>query len=225
MENKEVLSTLNEIRDMMQKSSKFLTLSGMSAVLVGIYACVAAVIACNILGSESGLVPDFADFPQLRVNMSRRLQMMEFSAAVLILLCIGTVYAFSCRKAKKQQNPLVFNITARRFLWSFFLPLIVGGILCLALIYKQEYGLMSDVMLIFYGIALVNASSYTYSNTRFLGYAELALGLTGSFIDGHALLFWMLGFGVFHIVYGVFVYLKYDRTPNVNRQGGDRVAV
>jgi heme/copper-type cytochrome/quinol oxidase subunit 2 len=215
MENKEVLNTLSEIRDLMQKSSKFLTLSGISAVLVGVYACVAAVIAYSILGSEGGLPWDFAEFPKLQVNTPYRLQLMEFFAVVLILLCLATVYAFSYRKAKKQQTPLVFNITARRFLWSFFLPMIVGGILCIALIYRQKYGLTSDVMLIFYGIALVNASSYTYSNARFLGYAELALGLTDSFINGHALLFWTLGFGVFHIVYGIFIHLKYDRRQKI----------
>jgi general stress protein CsbA len=86
-----------------------------------------------------------------------------------------------------------------------------GGILCLTLILHHHYGLTSSFMLIFYGIALINVSSYTYSNTRYLGYVELLLGLADSFVEGYALLFWTLGFGVCHIVYGFFFYMKYDR--------------
>ena len=94
---------------------------------------------------------------------------------------------------------------------NFFVPLLAGGILCFSLLLQQHYGLTSSIMLIFYGIALINGSKYTYSNTRYLGYAELILGLIDSFVPGYGLLFWVAGFGLFHIIYGVFFYLKYDR--------------
>jgi len=211
MENKEVFSTLNEIRSLMEKSSKVLSLSGMSAILVGIYACIAAVIAYYILGGTGQLSWDFIELPRLNINTPYRLRLMLMFAAVLVVLCLLTVYWLSHLKAKRNKQRLAFDRTTKRLLWNFFLPLAVGGILCLSLIYQQHYGLTSSIMLIFYGIALINVSSYTYSNTRYLGYAELILGLADSFVEGHALLFWTIGFGIFHIVYGIFFYFKYDR--------------
>jgi heme/copper-type cytochrome/quinol oxidase subunit 2 len=211
MENKEVFSTLNEIRNLMEKSSRFLSLDGTSAIFVGIYACISAVIAYYMLGGTGQLSWNFIEFPRLNVNTPYRLQLMLIFAALLIILCLITVFLLSYRKARRNNQRLVFDRTARRLLWNFFLPLISGGILCLSLIWQQHYGLTSSIMLIFYGIALINVSNYTYSNIRYLGYAELILGLADSFVEGHALGFWTVGFGLFHIIYGIFFYFKYDR--------------
>lgn len=211
MENKEVFNTLNEIRNLMEKSSRFLSLDGTSAIFVGMYACIAAVIAYYILGGTGQLSWDVMEFPRLQVNTPYRLQLMLVFAALLVALCLITVFLFSYRKAKRNKQRLVFDRTAQRLLWHFFLPLVAGGLFCLSLIWQQYYGLTSSVMLIFYGIALINVSNYTYSNIRYLGYAELVLGLADSFVQGHALGFWTVGFGLFHMIYGVFFYLKYDR--------------
>ena len=211
MDNKEVFNTLNEIKSLMEKSSKILTLSGMSAIFVGIYACIAAVISYYILGGEWVLAGGFIELPQLNVNTPYKLRLVLIFASLLIILCLATVFLFSYRKAKRNKQRFVFDRTAKRLLWSFFLPMITGGILCLSLIWHQHYGMTSSIMLIFYGIALINVSSYTYSNTRYLGYFQLLIGLADSFIEGYALLFWTLGFGIAHIVYGIFFYLKYDR--------------
>lgn len=211
MENKEVFSTLNEIRNLMEKSARFLSLDGTSAIFVGIYACISAVIAYYILGGTGQLSWNFIEFPRLNVNTPYRLQLMLIFATLLVILCLITVFLLSYRKAKRNNQRLVFDRIAQRLLWNFFLPLISGGILCLSLIWQQHYGLTSSIMLIFYGIALINVSNYTYSNIRYLGYAELILGLADSFVQGHALGFWTVGFGLFHIIYGIFFYFKYDR--------------
>lgn len=205
MNDKEVISTLSDIRNMMEKSTKFLSLDGSSSIFVGIYACIAAYVAYALYGSN-----ELAG-PMLNINGPFRLQITICFALLLLLICLLTAFALSYRKAKKTNRPLRFDKTARRFLWSFFMPLAVGGILCLSLIYQQAYGLTSSIMLIFYGLALVNASNYTYSHTRYLGYANVLLGLLDSFVSGYALLFWVLGFGVLHIVYGILFYLRYDR--------------
>lgn len=196
MNNQEALNTLNDIRKMMEKSSRFLSLNGTSAIVIGLYACIAACIAYYTLGSNDRLF-------MLEVNTPLRLRLLLIFAIILILLSIVTVVGMCRRTARQNNRQLQLDRTARRLLWNFFLPLVVGGILCLSLIWQQHYGLTSSIMLIFYGISLINASNYTYSNTRYLGYAELILGLTDSFIDGYALLFWVVGFGVFHIIYGL----------------------
>jgi hypothetical protein len=66
-------------------------------------------------------------------------------------------------------------------------------------------------MLIFYGMALLNGSKYTYHEIRALGILEVLLGLIASMNLGHGLLFWALGFGVLHIIYGVLVWYRHER--------------
>ena len=173
MNNQEALNTLNDIRNMMEKSTRFVSFSGLSSIVIGIYACIAAIIAYSILGNTTPV-------PRLDVDTPAKLQ-------------------------------LLFDFNTRRLLWNFFLPLVVGGILCISLIWQSHYGLTSSIMLIFYGVALISASNYTFSNTRYLGYAEIALGLADSFVENYALLFWVVGFGLFHIVYGIFFHLKYEK--------------
>lgn len=204
---------------MMEKSSRFLSLNGLSAIVVGIYACIAAVIAYFILGGDDLIRPGIIStyrMPMLQVNTPYRLYILLLFAVVLIALCLITVVLMCHYKARKNNQRLQFDNTTQRLLWNFFLPLTVGGILCLSLIWQQHYGLTSSIMLIFYGIALINASNYTYSNTRYLGYAELTLGLADSFVEGHALLFWVIGFGIFHIIYGILFYLKYEKAQKAS---------
>ncbi|MDR2233250.1 MAG: hypothetical protein LBE56_09025 [Tannerella sp.] len=214
MDNKEVLSTLSDIRNMMEKSSRILSLSGMSAVVVGVFAGLAAVVAHVILGGGSlaAWLPRFDYCPVCKV------QMLVLLAGFLILVCMATAYLFARRKAKRKNQRFAFDLTARRLLWNFFMPLAAGGVLCVSFLWQQQYDLLSAIMLIFYGLALINLSNYTYSNTRYLGYAQLLLGLADSFVPGHSLLFWTAGFGLFHIVYGIYFYLKFDRQNTMNER-------
>lgn len=207
MENKEVIDTLSEIKELMKNSSKFLSLSGSSAIFVGIYAFIGAYIAHCIFEPTSG-------FTTLNINTPHRLQIVVILALVLLTISLMTAFYLSWIKAKKNGLQLRLDQISIRLLINFFVPLLAGGILCTALLLQQHYGLTSSIMLIFYGMALINGSKYTYSNTRYLGYAELTLGLIDSFVPGCGLLFWTIGFGLFHIIYGVFFYLKYDRSKS-----------
>lgn len=210
MNNQEALDTLNDIRKMMEKSSRFVSLNGASAIVIGLYSCLAAIIAYYILGGISPL-SETSSIPMLQINTPDRLRILLIFAAILIGICLLTVILMCRHKALKNNRPFGLDRTAKRLLWNFFLPLTAGGIFCLAMLYQQHYGLTSSIMLIFYGIALINASNYTYSNTRYLGYTELALGLADSFIEGYALLFWTVGFGIFHIIYGIWFHFKFEK--------------
>lgn len=200
MDNKEALDTLKDIRKLMESSSRFLSLSGTSSIVIGVYACLAAALAYVLLYGGGGICT--ADF--------RHLPALVGLALGLIALCIVTGAAMSVREARRRHQRLVFDRTVRRFLWNFFLPLLAGGMLCLASMLQGHFGLLSAFMLMFYGLALVNASAYTYSNTRYLGYAELLLGMADAFVPAHPLLFWAVGFGLFHIVYGIWFRFKYN---------------
>ena len=210
MENKEALNTLHDIKNLMEKSTKFLSISGISSILVGLYACIGTSLAYFIL--EKQTFPDtFLHIPLLNVATSYQLTLICLIALVVLALSLLTAVTMSYRKAKKVSRNIFKDKSVYRLLWNFFLPLLTGGILCFSLIWHQHYGLTSSIMLIFYGLSLVNCSKYTYSDIRYLGYAEILLGLIDSFVVTHALLFWVIGFGLLHIVAGIYFYYKVER--------------
>lgn len=195
MENKEALDTLHDIKNLMEKSTKFLSISGISFILVGIYACIGTGVAYYILN----------------VNTSPRLTQICIVALAVLVLSLITVFTMSYRKAIKVNRNIFTDKSVYRLLWNFFLPLFTGGVLCVSLLWHHHYGLTSSIMLIFYGLSLVNCSKYTYSDIRYLGYAEIFLGLVDSFVVHHALVFWVTGFGLLHIVAGIYFYYKVER--------------
>ena len=103
----------------------------------------------------------------------------------------------------------MWDATSRRLLTSFAIPLIAGGIFCLAMLFHGMFVFIAPATLIFYGLALVNASKYTFTDVQYLGYLEILLGLISLFFLGWGLLFWTIGFGVLHIVYGLVMHRKY----------------
>lgn len=215
MSKKDIKESLNDIRDirnLMQDSTRFLNLSGVSAILVGVYACIGAYMAYIILGSNS--INHFSDAPILHVNTPYRLKIMVLLAFIILAACLVSVFGMSYRKARRSGKTLSLTRPMKNLLWNFFLPLLTGGVLCFSAIYQGHYGLTSSIMLIFYGLALINGSKYTYSHTRYLGYAEILLGLLDSFVQGYALIFWVIGFGLFHMVYGLLFYLQIERKQN-----------
>lgn len=202
MNTSDARQTLSEIKDLMNRSSKFLTLSGSTSIVIGLYACAAAVAAYALL--NNGQEFSWARLLLLLAHTPQSLHQLLWLAGGLLILCIGTALAMSWRVARRSGKKLVLNAAVRRLLWGFALPMIVGGALCLSLFWHGHYGLTSSVMLLFYGLALVSASRYTYSSVQYLGYAQIILGLADSFFEGYGLVFWTLGFGVLHIVYGIF---------------------
>lgn len=209
MENKEALDTLHDIKELMEKSTKFMSISGISAILVGIYACIGTGLAYFILNKQDSFDTLF-NIPLLNINTTHQLASICLIALGVLALSLLTTFTMSYQKAKKGCRNIFKDKSVHRLLWNFFLPLLTGGILCFSLIWQQYYGLTSSIMLIFYGLSLVNCSKYTYSDIRYLGYAEILLGLVDSFVITHALLFWVIGFGLLHIAAGIYFYYKVE---------------
>ena len=201
----EVYSTLTEIRTLMNRSSRFLNVSAYAPIAVGILALIAVWTVNRVFNGGWDIAP------MLTVNTHARIYALLGTAVVLVLLCIATAVGLSYLDARRSGMKITIDATARRLLWNFFLPLIVGGVFSLALFVNGYYGLTSSIMLIFYGMALVSASNHTFSSVRYLGYAELALGLADSFYQGYALIFWAAGFGVFNILYGLLFLATKDK--------------
>lgn len=211
MEEKEVKQTLDDIREMMSKSSRFQAISGWSIVVVGLFAAVASWMAAAVIGVSDAL-PCFESLQRFAVlNTPSKIRIASLIAITLFVICLFTVFAMAIAKSKRHNLRFVFDKRMGQMLIDFFIPIVAGGLLSMALVIQGHYGLTSSIMLLFYGLALVNCSHYTYPVLRWLGYAELLLGIVDCFVISHALLFWFLGFSVMHILFGILYILMFER--------------
>ncbi|MBZ4190189.1 hypothetical protein [Niabella beijingensis] len=195
---------LQHIRQMMERSSRFISLNGLSGVAAGLIALAGAAIAYWLFRQH-----DIDYFGESRYEYSYSLELKLLVLAIVILVAaIGAGILFTIQKSKR--NGLkIWNNTTKLLLGQLLIPLVAGGLFCLALFYHGLFGLIAPATLLFYGLALINASRYTFSDIQYLGYCEALLGIIASFIPGYGLVFWALGFGVLHIIYGLLMYKKY----------------
>jgi len=204
MENKNYHEDLTHIRSMMERSSRFISLSGLSGVFAGIVALLGAAYVYFVFQREG------ISYFDLQHNRYSLKLINELFVIGLIILAAALLagYFFTARKSKKN-NLKIWDATTKRLLLNFSIPLFTGGIFCIALVYHQLYVFIAPVTLIFYGLALVIAERYTLTDVKYLGLCEIALGLLSLFILGWGLIFWAIGFGVLHIVYGIVMHRKY----------------
>ncbi len=211
MDTKQHLENLNEIKQIMNRSTRFLSLSGLSGIIAGISALVGAALGYIVLnkGSYISGVTYFNSKVLLDVNSIIFYQLLFIGVGVLCSALFFGFY-FTYRKAKKEDQT-IWNKASKKMLLNLAVPLLVGGVFSLILIRYNLFGLVAPVTLIFYGLACVNASHHTHSEIGGIGYFNILLGLLNAYFIGYGILFWTLGFGVLHIIYGTLMYLKYDR--------------
>lgn len=191
---------------MMNKSSRFISLSGLSGILAGIYSLIGAFLAYQIIYSKEY---SFGTYRNLIVTEDSMIQLFSIAFGVIVFSLI-TGIILSTKKAKGQGEK-IWDASSKRLLINFMIPLATGGIFILFLIEKEIYGYVAPLTLIFYGLACVNASKYTLGDVRYLGVTLLILGLISAYFIGFGLLFWALGFGLCHLFYGSVMYFKYER--------------
>lgn len=206
MESKNYHEDLSHIRKMMEQSSRFISLSGLSGVFAGLSALIGAIYVYFLFEKNN-----INYFDGDRNVFSRDLVMQLFWVGIVILiLAIGSGYFFTARKSKKH-NLKIWDKTTKRLLVNFAVPLFTGGVFCLAMLNHNMFVLIAPATLIFYGLALVNAAKFTLTDVQYLGYFQIVLGLLSLFFLGWGLVFWAIGFGILHIVYGIVMYKKYDK--------------
>ncbi|WP_026933747.1 hypothetical protein [Christiangramia echinicola] len=210
MENEKYLQDLADIKSMMNRSSRFISLSGLAGVFAGIYAIMGAVFAKIILRENNSVYNgDYNSYSASNLNSDLAQQLILLAIAVLIL-AIGTAIFLTTRKARKNDQK-IWDATSKRLLINFFTPLAAGGIFCLVLLQYGIIGLIAPAMLIYYGLALIHGSKYTFADLKGLGYANVILGLIATQFIGFGIYFWAVGFGLFHIIYGIWMHNKYER--------------
>ncbi len=197
---------IESIRKLMERSVKFLSLSGLSGILAGVYALVGATIAyVMILYPQSPL-----EYPTVTVKDSAIILKLLAIAFVVLMVSLLTGYKLASDKANKS-GLKIWDTTSKRLLINLAVPLVSGGLFILILMFNGHYGVTASACLVFYGLALINASANLFDEVRYLGYCEIILGLIAALLPGFGLIFWAAGFGVLHIIYGVWMHKKYDR--------------
>lgn len=203
------LEDLQHIKRMMERSSRFISLSGFSGIAAGVCALVGAWFAnqkikcfakgdCNIGGLfETGGIQLIND--------------LLWIATLTFISAFISAFFFTWMRSRKNNLPMWGAATIRLF-WNTAIPIAIGGIFIIRMMQLNEFELVAPGCLIFYGLALINASKYTLGEIRYLGYGQLALGIMNLWNIGYGLYFWAMGFGVLHIIYGLLMWYKYERT-------------
>jgi hypothetical protein len=206
MKENDIYSELSSIRNLMERSTKFISLSGLSGIMAGIYALIGAFIGYKLVyTANSGLL--FRDF---YINEPLVWWPLLLVAAVVLILSLVTGIWLTIRQAKKKGENY-WNPVSKRLLWSMAIPLITGGLFILILIFRGYYGVISSSCLIFYGLALVAGSQFTFTDVKWLGFCEIVLGLLAALLPGYGIVFWIIGFGILHILYGSIMHFKYNQ--------------
>jgi hypothetical protein len=205
----DTLQDVRDIRKLMERSSRFISLSGLSGIAAGLVALAGAWVARSIIfkgyydGYNARQYSSAEDFASLKI------QLLGLAAGVFGLSFLLAFY-LTWRKSNQLGRPL-WDHTSRRLFWNMVIPLFAGALFILAMLQHNEWRFVAPACLIFYGLALVNSSKYTLTDIRYLGYCEIIIGLINTQFIGYGLYFWAVGFGVLHILYGIIMWWKYER--------------
>ena len=189
------LQDIAEIRQMMERSSRFISLSGWSGISAGVFALIGVFVARLLIRSTD--------------NQSLEISLMADAFIVLFLALTSTLF-FSFRKARRQGTKLWSPVT-RRLLVNMAIPLLTGGVYSTILLIQDHNHLLAGITLIFYGLALVNAGRFINKEAVILGIMEITLGIAATIWHAWGLWFWATGFGLLHIIYGITLHYKYNR--------------
>jgi hypothetical protein len=208
------LETLRDIKTMMERSSRFISLSGLSGVAAGICALAGAYFANGIISRS---VADHSSLRKTYGVIEQPISIRNYMGNPLLYIATVTftaallfAFLFTWLRSKKTGTP-IWGPVSRRLTISMLVPMGIGALYILKLMQAGSFGLIAPGCLIFYGLALVSASRYTLGEIKWLGYAELFTGAVCLFYTGNGLYFWAFGFGILHIVYGFVMWYRYER--------------
>lgn len=207
------LETLKDIKQMMERSSRFISLSGLSGIGAGICALVGSWFAYQVIGGNETVPVRGYDYESVTIKEFMGYRLFTIALYTLVSAII-VAFFFTWLNSKKNNVPL-WGSASRRLMINFCIPLVAGGVFLLRMVALGYFGLIAPGCLIFYGISLVNASKYTLGEVRYLGYGQIILGVISCWSLGSGLFFWTLGFGVLHIIYGAVMWWKYERGGRV----------
>lgn len=204
------INDLKEIRKMMETSSKFLSLSGLSGISAGIIALIGSSYAWHLIETFNTKAIHYIAIDRYQSRGSELELKLIIIACLILIFAISFGFLFTYLSAKKK-NQNLFTPVSFKLAWSLGLPLVFGGVFTILLFLKGYYGIIGAATLMFYGLSLLNASKYVHIEIKYLAICQMTLSLLSVLFIEYSLYFWALGFGVLHIIYGTIMYFKYDR--------------
>ena len=205
MSKQNYLKDISEIKDLMNKSSKFISLSGLSGILAGVYALIGSIY--------------FYCFIQKSNNNLTSLTNKEIISFFIVILITGIATTFTTIYFTKIRSKITkektWSITAKNLIKSYITILFIGLLYIIILYAKEEYNYIIAILLLFYGIGLMNASIHTKNIVKPLGIIQVIFGLICVFKPNYSFWLWTIGFGLVHLIYGSVIYFKYDKKNDV----------
>lgn len=202
------LEALQDIKRIMERSSRFISLSGLSGIAAGCCGLGAAAIAYEWI---KVYYKNYDISGHWNLNDFAQLKWKLFTLGIVTMaIAFAAGFYFTWRKVKRS-NVDIWNASSKRLLINLCIPLLAGGIFVFAMLLNNEWKFIGPACLLFYGLALINGSKYTLDEIRYLGMLEIVLGCVNLFLTGYGLYFWAMGFGLLHIVYGLLMWNKYER--------------
>lgn len=213
------IQALDEIKQLMDRGSRYSSLSGWSGIAAGICALVATWLA----GKKFNEYAISGNEYEAKSNYTRDGHLSQLDRELLIvavatfIAAFAFAFLFTYLRSRKTGVP-IWGFMARKVMINMAVPMIVGGLLIWRVTDFGLYGLVAPSCLLFYGLALINASKFTLSEVRYLGYLQLLLGVINLWAIEYGLYFWAAGFGVLHILYGLLMWNKYERNEKAVAQ-------
>lgn len=210
MKTEDIQNDISEIRRMMEESTQIFTLSGLSGIFVGIIALISASIAyyyVNIYLVET----NYAELYQSGIFRSEAFIKLSVLSLITMIASLAVGFYFTYRKSQVSFKEKFATPNSKKFLIDLFIPLAIGGLFCLIAVYHQLYLLIAPITLLFYGMSLISGGSFSIREIRQLGVLQCIVGLASFIHFEFALIYWAFGFGFLHIIYGIIIYMRYDR--------------
>jgi MFS family permease len=206
MQEKDIYNELSSIRNLMERSTKFISLSGLSGVMAGIYALIGAFVGYKLVYGNSGDL----DYRSHYVTEAAVLWQLLLVAITVLFFSLLTCILLTIRQARKKGEHF-WNPVSRRLVVNMSVPLLTGGLFMLILFFQGQYGIIAPASLIFYGLSLIAGSQFTFSDVKWLGCCQIIIGLIATLFPGYGIVFWVIGFGLLHIIYGSVMHFKYNQ--------------
>lgn len=202
MEEQKYVEDLSHIKEVMKRSSRSISLTGLSPIAAGIIGSIGAYLAYSMLFRDYGTM----GYEKL-VLSAEQMQTLNLLVWPTLFLGIGSGLLFALLKIRRSGRDVSQEHIKRMFV-NLFIPLITGGITCVILFTNGYIVMVLSLSLIFYGLALINTDKYTFDDIRTLGLLEIVLGLAALYLPEYSLIFWGIGFGLLQIVYGLIMQTK-----------------
>lgn len=209
----DVNETLNGIRQLMEESRKVMFLDGSAGILISIWAAAGVMAASYLIGGS--VLPAFFVEPCTAADWESGISLPALGAVAILTFtaAFATIWLMTSRRAARLGYAPTLNGPVGNLLKHFFAVMMAGGLVCLTTIVNGTVILVPGLMLVFYGIALMAISpiAFRYSITKYLGYAQVAVGIVALCLPEYGLSFWFIGFCLLHLFWGLWFRFSFDR--------------